>query len=483
MQADGLETRAAEAESGPTADTGADDGIADDADAVPRESPNDVTEKRWSKQSRVSSDGVGATAINEPAPQLNRRFFLGLNRASARRRARQRREARRRRNEDPEGGHSEEQMTEENDTEQQDAGNLRRTSERRRSSILRMIPNAILSSYNQDLPISATLVEEEEETSQGEIVEAKRIGFFEGHWQLLLLACLVLSGVAIALAMLLGSVTTPTVQFTDQPTNAPTYDPRPTLEIILSNGYLRCGMDTKETYRFQLCRAVAAVVFGDPAEKYRFVKLSSTDRFVKLQNGHVDLLLFSDTHTMEREINERTTGKGFTFSDPYSFSGLVYLGNETYVKCAEQQIRYEQCQFLKICVGIDSTHKEILNQVFPSDFMVDVSFEEMPAFLINGTCNALVTDSPDELVDDIAREANGTVGGISYVGDKYLAMEPLAAVTRQNDREYSDIVNWAINSMKYAEAKNITKDDSMCTPYEKKKPSALDLDFMRAVHW
>ncbi|EJK55621.1 hypothetical protein THAOC_24631, partial [Thalassiosira oceanica] len=447
VQSDGLVSETAE-EPGPTA--GAEDGIADDADddeAAPRETPNDETETRWSKRSRVSTDGVGATAVNEPAPHLNRRFFLGLNRASARRRARLRREAMRRRNEDPEGVHAEEQRAE-NDAEQQAARSTDqqaaisagRNSERRRSSVLRFIRN--LSSYDPELPIRATLVEEEPEASQGEIVEAKR-------------------------------------SLTTAPTTAPTYDPRPTLDIIQSNGFVRCGMDTDQTYRLQLCRAVAAVVFGDP-EKYRVVKLSSSDRFVKLQSRQVDLLLFSDTHTMEREINERTTGMGFTFSDPYYFSGLGYLGYETFVKCAEEQIRYDQCQDLRICVGTDTTHQDILTQYFPSDFMVGVSFDNMTAYLLNGTCNVLVTDSPDYFLEEIVREANGTVDGLS-VGDKFLEMEPLAAVTRQSDREFSDVVNWVINSMKYAEAKNITKDDSMCNPYEK-KPSALDLNYMNAVY-
>ena len=336
MQSDGLETGAAE-EPGSTAGP-EDGGIADDDEAAPRESPNDDTETRWSKRSRVATDGVGATAIPEPAPQLNRRFFLGLNRASARFRARQRRETRRRRNE---GGDAEEQRTENDDTEQQNrrqqtAGSAGRNSDRRRSSILRFIPD-VLASYNQDLPIRATLVQEE---SQGEIVEAKRVGFFEGHWKLLFLSCLLLLGTAITLGMLLGTVST-SPEVTDKaPTAAPTYDPRPTLEIIQSNGFIRCGMDTDQTYRLQLCRAVAAVLFGDP-DKYRLVKVTSSDRFIKLQDRQADLLLFSDTHTMEREVNERTTGDGFTFSDPYYFSGLGYLGYETYVKCAEQQIRYE----------------------------------------------------------------------------------------------------------------------------------------------
>ena len=105
----------------------------------------------------------------------------------------------------------------------------------------------------------------------------------------------------------------------------------------------------------------------------------------------------------------------------------------------------------------------------------------MTAFLLNGTCNAIVHDTPNDFLGEIAREANGTLDGILYVGDKLLDIEPIAVVTRQSDREFSDVVNWAINSMKYGEAKNITKDDSLCNPYEK-NPSVFDLDFMNAVY-
>ncbi|EJK61969.1 hypothetical protein THAOC_17446, partial [Thalassiosira oceanica] len=63
VQPDGLVSGTAEEEEpGPTA--GAENGIANDADddeAAPRETPNDETETRWSKRSRVSTDGVGAT--------------------------------------------------------------------------------------------------------------------------------------------------------------------------------------------------------------------------------------------------------------------------------------------------------------------------------------------------------------------------------------------------------------------------------------
>jgi len=75
-----------------------------------------------------------------------------------------------------------------------------------------------------------------------------------------------------------------------------------------------------------------------------------SSRFQQLNGRAVDLLLYGDTHTIEREVQERTTGSGFTFSSPYYYDGMAYFGNDTFVRCAEEYKRFDECSSLLICV-------------------------------------------------------------------------------------------------------------------------------------
>ena len=45
-----------------------------------------------------------------------------------------------------------------------------------------------------------------------------------------------------------------------------------------------------------VCRAIAAAVFNDPA-KVKFVPLSAKDRFIALQSGEIDVLSRNTTWT------------------------------------------------------------------------------------------------------------------------------------------------------------------------------------------
>src|ERR1700730_10099343 len=75
-----------------------------------------------------------------------------------------------------------------------------------------------------------------------------------------------------------------------------------TLKTVKDRGMLSCGVsqglpgfsspDDKGNWTgfdVDLCRAVAAVIFNDPA-KVKFVPLTAKDRFTALQSGEIDML-------------------------------------------------------------------------------------------------------------------------------------------------------------------------------------------------
>jgi ABC-type amino acid transport substrate-binding protein len=54
------------------------------------------------------------------------------------------------------------------------------------------------------------------------------------------------------------------------------------------------------------CKAIAAAIFGNGTthQTVSRIRVNPSNRFVMLQNGTVDVLVTSTTHTMERQVFE-----------------------------------------------------------------------------------------------------------------------------------------------------------------------------------
>lgn len=70
---------------------------------------------------------------------------------------------------------------------------------------------------------------------------------------------------------------------------------------------------------------LAAAILGD-ADKVQLVVIPATERFTKLANEEVDVLVRTTTHTMERDVSEIGTGESFDFSIPYLYDGTKLAG-------------------------------------------------------------------------------------------------------------------------------------------------------------
>ena len=99
-----------------------------------------------------------------------------------------------------------------------------------------------------------------------------------------------------------------------------------TLKKVQDRGSLICGVsqglpgfsnpDDKGTWTgldVDVCRAVAAAIFNDPA-KVKFLPLSAKDRFTALQSGEIDVLSFTwsgnQTYPPARELARGSSGSG-----------------------------------------------------------------------------------------------------------------------------------------------------------------------------
>mmetsp|Transcript_10548 Transcript_10548/g.22344 ORF Transcript_10548/g.22344 Transcript_10548/m.22344 type:complete len:360 (+) Transcript_10548:418-1497(+) len=99
--------------------------------------------------------------------------------------------------------------------------------------------------------------------------------------------------------------------------------------------------------------------------------------------------------------------------------------------------------------------------------------------LINGTCN--VVTSSKYFIQLEKNIFNNTYAKGNYTfGEEILSKEPLAIVTRKDDREFSDIVNWIIHTILHQEGH---RDPTLCQNYtDLTSLDALDLNFKNAVH-
>ena len=199
------------------------------------------------KKQRFSASGtrieVGATDVDGQAPQLNRRFFLGLDRPSRRR---LREENRRRRRQERENAGSGDVNVRENDQQETEA----RRSSVRRTSLVQSVA-AIFTPYSGSL-VEATLVED-----NGEVYEAQPISYWQQRWKrfvLVLVLGLVLLAVLLSVFMIKNDKEKEAIRdaMSDSapsmfPSSMPSYDQAPTLEQVIERGYLQCGVG-KQAY-------------------------------------------------------------------------------------------------------------------------------------------------------------------------------------------------------------------------------------------
>ena len=124
----------------------------------------------------------------------------------------------------------------------------------------------------------------------------------------------------------------------------PAFAQQSTLDSVRSKGYVQCGVntgvagfsapDSKGVYKgidVDLCRAVAAAVFGDNT-KVRYTPLTAQQRFTALQSGEVDILSRNTTWTITRDTSLGLNFVGVNYYDGQGFMVHRDLGSKTAAK-------------------------------------------------------------------------------------------------------------------------------------------------------
>ena len=241
---------------------------------------------------------------------------------------------------------------------------------------------------------------------------------------------------------------------------APSAEPGHTLAAIKKRGTLHCGTttgfagfsapDAQGNWRgldVDLCRAVAAAVFGD-ASKYKVVPLNSQQRFTALQSGEVDLLARNTSVTQQRDTALGLIHAGINFHDGQGFMVPKSLN-----------VRHAtELDGATICLQAGTSNENTLadwaraHNVKYTPVVFD-QFNEVVNAFATGRCDVFSTDASGLASIRISRLQNP---------DDYLVLpeiiskEPLGPFVRQGDDNWLNIVSWSLNAMIEAEEYGLT---------------------------
>ncbi|WP_371877948.1 amino acid ABC transporter substrate-binding protein [Shinella zoogloeoides] len=235
-----------------------------------------------------------------------------------------------------------------------------------------------------------------------------------------------------------------------------------TLEDVKSNGVLKCGVTTGnagfsapdekgdwEGFDVDFCRAVAAVVLGDPT-KVQFTPLSAKDRFPALQSGEIDILSRQTTWVLSREAS-----LGFLFGVVTYYDGQGFLINS---KKMPDVTSATQLGGATICLLAGTTTELNIADYFKANKLeysplVFEKIEEAKSAYDGGRCDVYSDDQSNLYSARLSLSAPTD----HVVLPEIISKEPLGPVVRQGDDRWFNIVKWTHFAIVQAEEFGITQ--------------------------
>ena len=235
-----------------------------------------------------------------------------------------------------------------------------------------------------------------------------------------------------------------------------------TLDLVKERGKLMCGSNTGlagfgnpndagvwEGIDVDVCRAVAAAVFGD-ANAVEFVPTTSKVRFTVLQSGEIDMLSRNTTWTLSRDVDLGLEFVGVNYYDGQGFMVPASLG----VSSATE------LDGASVCIQVGTTTEMNLADYFKANGM---SYESVPvetnseadAAYVAGRCDVYTTDASGLY----ASRAGYPDPSAHVVLPEIISKEPLGPAVRGNDSEWADVVRWSLNAMIIGEELGITSSN------------------------
>ena len=235
-----------------------------------------------------------------------------------------------------------------------------------------------------------------------------------------------------------------------------------TYDRVVKRGYLICGTNDEfpgfsqeiwsnedgnkwEGFDVDICRAVAAAIFGD-ADAIEYVIVNGKTRFEFLIDGSIDMLSAATTFTFTRNVQKNLEFLPTTYYDGQGFIVRKTLG----VSSAKQM------EGARICFSGSGTAAKNI-----ADFMKLHGINYIP-----------VDVPPNQKTRDVYKKGDCDMYGTDRSGlasnrlsfddperhmilPEIISKEPLGPVVRYGDQKWSDIVRWTVYVLFIAEEMGI----------------------------
>ena len=235
-----------------------------------------------------------------------------------------------------------------------------------------------------------------------------------------------------------------------------------TYDRVVKRGYVICGTNDEfpgfsqeiwssedgnkwEGFDVDICRAVAAAIFGD-ADAIEYVIVNGKTRFEFLIDGSIDMLSAATTFTFTRNVQKNLEFLPTTYYDGQGFIVRKTLG----VSSAKQM------EGARICFSGSGTAAKNI-----ADFMKLHGINYIP-----------VDVPPNQKTRDVYKKGDCDMYGTDRSGlasnrlsfddperhmilPEIISKEPLGPVVRYGDQKWSDIVRWTVYVLFIAEEMGI----------------------------
>ena len=231
-----------------------------------------------------------------------------------------------------------------------------------------------------------------------------------------------------------------------------------TLDDVRAKGFVQCGVSQGlpgfsmfndagdwSGLDVDLCRAVAAAVFGD-SSKFKVTPLSAKERFTALKSGEIDVLTRNTTWTMSRDVSHG------------EFAGVNYYDGQGMMVPKSLNIKSAlELDGASVCTNTGTTTELNIADYFRANGMEYelVAFEksdEVNQAYQAGRCDVYTTDQSGLY----AERLKWAKPDDHVVLPEVISKEPLGPMTRHGDNKWNDIVRWTLNAMINAEELGVT---------------------------
>lgn len=246
----------------------------------------------------------------------------------------------------------------------------------------------------------------------------------------------------------------------------PTLEGADTLAEVRSRGFVRVGVNDQLPgfgyirpdgsfggFDVDFGHALAAAIFGD-RDAVQFIALSASSRFEALRAREIDVLIRNTSWSLTRDT---TLDLAFTVPTFYDGQGVM-------VRVADEIDSLDDLSGAVVCALSGTTTQLNQEDTFggtrvryqPLNFDRNETLQE--AF-VAGRCDAWTADRSQLAARREAYpERAGGPQSLVILPDT-LSKEPLAAATRSDDRQWSDLVNWLVLGMIAAEELGVTSQN------------------------